>query len=143
MNIFKNNWCCLFYSLSIFRSQILDLNVQNLLSLKKRFKEKWKLSFWSLKLLSCSSINRDICLTQTLYHLSLISDMFLQGFVFEFIDNADSQNPKTYFGYLMFEKEFHGSDGIVKIPIHSADHEYLGSLSGKLNAFLFALKCSY
>lgn len=32
----------------------------------------------------------------------------------------------------MFEEKFHGSDGVVKIPIHSADHEYLGSLSGKL-----------
>ncbi|KAK7585859.1 hypothetical protein V9T40_000038 [Parthenolecanium corni] len=54
-----------------------------------------------------------------------------QGFVFEFIDNADNQNSKTYFGYLMFEEKFHGSDGVVKIPIHSADHEYLGSLSVK------------
>lgn len=54
-----------------------------------------------------------------------------QGFIFEFIDKADGQHVKKYFAYLMFEKKFHGSEGLIKIPIHSVDHEYLGSLSGK------------
>lgn len=40
----------------------------------------------------------------------------------------------------MFEKEFHGSDGVVKIPINSEDHEYLGSISGKFGASLFFSK---
>jgi hypothetical protein len=53
--------------------------------------------------------------------------------MFELTHNTvDSEEPVIRNGnsYLVFDRKLHGSVGTMKTPIHTSDHEYLGTLTG-------------